>query len=64
MHFQGGGLISSFNVGDTDAFMESFAPFIIACMCISKFINFVYNAEQVRVSYFRDLITNDADEWT
>ncbi|XP_076160085.1 uncharacterized protein LOC143143087 isoform X2 [Ptiloglossa arizonensis] len=28
--------------------MESFAPFIIACMCISKFINFVYNAEQMK----------------
>ncbi|XP_043263426.1 odorant receptor 13a-like [Colletes gigas] len=51
-------MVTAFNVGDVDSFMESFAPFIISCMCTAKFFNFIFNGEQMR-----SLLNMMRDDW-
>ncbi|KAI4496181.1 hypothetical protein M0802_008048 [Mischocyttarus mexicanus] len=53
---QGGGLMCA--IVDIDVFMEGVAPFIISFMCLAKYINFVYNFEEMK-----DLFTTMQKDW-
>ncbi|KAK9293940.1 hypothetical protein QLX08_011276 [Tetragonisca angustula] len=45
---QAGGFVTAIIADDLEASLESFAPLMISFMCISKYINFFYNFEQMR----------------
>ncbi|XP_034186978.1 uncharacterized protein LOC117607417 [Osmia lignaria lignaria] len=45
---QGGGLVAASVASDTESFLEGFAPFIISLMCLAKYINFIYNYDQMK----------------
>ncbi|XP_076390637.1 odorant receptor 49b isoform X2 [Megachile rotundata] len=45
---QCGGLVTAWIDGDMESFLEGFAPFVISLMCLAKFINFVYNHDQMK----------------
>lgn len=45
---QFGGMMTAIIAGDIESFLESFAPLAISLMCFVKYINFLYNFNQMK----------------